>query len=275
MFDYGVKASKKGGKKSDGKGDGGNGSVTPLSLSTQAGGGGGGGVGGAGGVQGVRYQRECGVIQYDHFFEHTGSPIRIKILLPNRSFYPLDTSQLSGAVIKQHKAESKEGHSTANQQSVNPLQHAQEDDDDEAAVAAPTAPASPTSAATAAAAAAAAASPASPPSTPSHLRMKLATDVDEYEYQTVGQHVEVFENLRPVWHDGMNAYVLHFDNHRVREKSVKNFKLVRVNDGEKKTVLQFGRVMDRNVFVMDFAWPLSAFQAFSICLSSIDPKIAV
>jgi len=56
----------------------------------------------------------------------------------------------------------------------------------------------------------------------------------------------------------------------------KNFKLVRVNDTEeKKTVLQFGRVLDRNVFVMDFAWPLSAFQAFSICLSSIDPKIAV
>lgn len=39
--------------------------------------------------------------------------------------------------------------------------------------------------------------------------------------------VDTYENLRPVWHDGMNAYVLHFefDQHRVREKSVKFKKL--------------------------------------------------
>jgi len=89
------------------------------------------------------------------------------------------------------------------------------------------------------------------------------------------QSVDSYENLRPVWHDGMNAYVLHFDNHRVREKSVKNFKLVRSDDGTQRTVLQFGRVLDRNLFVMDFGFPLSALQAFAICLSSIDPKLAV
>ena len=274
MLDYGVKASKKGGKKSEGKGEGGNGSVTPLSLSAQQG-----GVLGAA----AKYQRECGVIQYDHFFEHTGSPIRIKILLPNRSFYPLDSSQVSGAVMKQHKAESKEGQNAGNQSSVNPLHTPQpmDDDEDDDVAAAGGAAAAATVAATAPASPASSTHPSSSPTSASpstsHLRMKLGAgpDVDEYEFQTVGQHVEVFENLRPVWHDGMNAYVLHFDNHRVREKSVKNFKLVRVNDGEKKTVLQFGRVMDRNVFVMDFAWPLSAFQAFALCLSSIDPKIAV
>jgi len=42
-----------------------------------------------------------------------------------------------------------------------------------------------------------------------------------------------------------------------------------------KTVLQFGRVLDRNVFVMDYAYPLSPLAAFAICLSSIDPKLAV
>ena len=260
MFDCGVKQSKKAGKKADGNGQGaGNGSVTPLTPLSQQ--------GAAGGAS--KYQRECGVIQYDHFFEHTGSPIRIKILLPNRSFYPLESSALSGAVMKQYRAESKEGSasgsaassqgnsvSTANNNAL-----LDDDDDDLGGAAAPATTPTSTSASSAAA-------------TPS-VRAKAGQDVDEYVFQTVGQHVEVFENLRPVWHDGMNAYVLHFDNHRVREKSVKNFKLVRVNDGDKKTVLQFGRVMDRNVFVMDFAWPLSAFQAFAICLSSIDPKIAV
>jgi len=94
--------------------------------------------------------------------------------------------------------------------------------------------------------------------------------------------IESYENLRPVWHDAMQAYVLHFDHHRVREKSVKNFKLVRkvpdpANPGStiQQTVLQFGRVHDRSVFVMDYAYPLSCVTAFAICLSSIDPKLAV
>ena len=284
MFDYGVKASKKAGasKKAD-KTDSGNGSVTPLSplSSPLVGGavpvlGGGGSVSNMGGGQ--RYQRESGVIQYDHFFEHTGSPIRIKIMLPNRSFYPLEQSQVSGAILRQFKAETKDSQQAANtssqpQQSVAGAQPQLADEEDDEFTPPPTAA---TQSTTSASASASASTVSSPPPSPSHspLRPK-ATEPDEYDYQTVGQHVEVFENLRPVWHDGMNAYVLHFDNHRVREKSVKNFKLVRMNDPEKRTVLQFGRVMDRNVFVMDYAWPLSAAQAFAICLSSIDPKIAV
>ena len=282
MFDFGVKAgSKRGpGKRAD-KIDGGNGSVTPLSPLTPP------LVGGtvpslssASGVSsgvgaGQRYQRESGVIQYDHFFEHTGSPIRIKIMLPNRSFYPIEQSQLSGSILRQYKAESKDTQQTGNssfqtQQSMAGAQPPLADEDDEFTPP----PNEATQSSSSASASASAFS--SPPPSPSHspLRPK-SNEPDEYDYQTVGQHVEVFENLRPVWHDGMNAYVLHFDNHRVREKSVKNFKLVRVNDPEKRTVLQFGRVMDRNVFVMDFAWPLSPAQAFAICLSSIDPKIAV
>ena len=98
---------------------------------------------------------------------------------------------------------------------------------------------------------------------------------EEFEFETPNQQIECYENLRPIWHDGMNAYTLHFDNRRVREKSVKNFKLVRSNDAEKYTILQFGRVVDRNVFIMDFRYPLSPLQAFQICLSSIDPKLAV
>ena len=276
MYDYGVKAGKRSGKKSDKGGEGGgNGSVTPLNAGSAA--------GSAGSA--VKYLRECGVIQYDHFFEHTGSPIRIKILLPNRSFYPLDCSAISGGIIRQYKAEAKDGNAASAAVSAGTAQAGaagggsanvssnvalvDDLDDDEAnhgaasAAPLPSAPSTPSSS-----------SSSSGPGPAVRSRLPHH-DVDEYEYQTPHQHIEVFENLRPVWHDGMNAYVLHFDNHRVREKSVKNFKLVRNNDDGKKTVLQFGRVMDRNVFVMDFAWPLSAFQAFAICLSSIDPKIAV
>jgi len=37
--------------------------------------------------------------------------------------------------------------------------------------------------------------------------------------------------------------------------------------------MQFGRV-NENTFHMDFQWPMSPMQAFAICLSSFDSKIA-
>ena len=40
-----------------------------------------------------------------------------------------------------------------------------------------------------------------------------------------------------------------------------------------ETVLQFGRVA-KNKFTMDYQYPLSAVQAFAICLSSLDGKLA-
>jgi hypothetical protein len=93
--------------------------------------------------------------------------------------------------------------------------------------------------------------------------------------ETCEQPIECYENLRPVWHDAINAYVLHFDNHRIREKSIKNFKLIRTNDSECRAVLQLGRVPDRNVFVMDYAYPVTTLQAFQIALAAIDPKLGV
>ena len=38
-------------------------------------------------------------------------------------------------------------------------------------------------------------------------------------------------------------------------------------------VLQFGRV-GKDLFTMDYQWPLSPLQAFAICLSSFDYKLA-
>ncbi|CAL2276207.1 unnamed protein product [Prunus armeniaca] len=39
-----------------------------------------------------------------------------------------------------------------------------------------------------------------------------------------------------------------------------------------KIILQFGKV-GKDMFTMDFRYPLSAFQAFAICLSSFDTKL--
>lgn len=59
---------------------------------------------------------------------------------------------------------------------------------------------------------------------------------------------------------------------RVTQASVKNFQLVSAEDQE-TVLLQFGRC-GKDMFTMDFAWPLCALQAFAVCLSSFDRKLA-
>ena len=56
--------------------------------------------------------------------------------------------------------------------------------------------------------------------------------------------------------------------------SVKNFQLVAADDTEGPVLLQFGRTA-RDEFTMDVAHPLSLRQAFAICLSSFDSKLAI
>jgi hypothetical protein len=66
---------------------------------------------------------------------------------------------------------------------------------------------------------------------------------------------------------------------RVTVASVKNFQLVASEDSgsgnqeNDKVILQFGKV-GKDLFTMDYRYPISAFQAFAICLSSFDTKIA-
>lgn len=81
----------------------------------------------------------------------------------------------------------------------------------------------------------------------------------------------VMGNKPPRWNDELNAYCLNF-NGRVTEASVKNFQLVS-DDNHNHVILQFGKV-GKNTFTMDYQWPISAFQAFSICISSFDNKLA-
>jgi len=78
-------------------------------------------------------------------------------------------------------------------------------------------------------------------------------------------------NKPPNWSDEVGAYVLNF-NGRVTMASVKNFQLVSPDDLE-TVVVQFGRV-GKDLFTLDFRFPLSPLQAFGIALSSFDYKIA-
>ncbi|XVF74885.1 hypothetical protein PTKIN_Ptkin13bG0146600 [Pterospermum kingtungense] len=55
------------------------------------------------------------------------------------------------------------------------------------------------------------------------------------------------------------------------QSSVKNFQLTSEENG-RQTILQLGRV-DGYKYVIDFRYPLTGYQAFCICLASIDSKL--
>lgn len=90
----------------------------------------------------------------------------------------------------------------------------------------------------------------------------------------------VLRNKAPRWHENLQCWCLNFHG-RVTVASVKNFQLVAAPHpdqaggvGDDETVLlQFGKVGD-DMFTMDYRQPLSAFQAFAICLTSFGTKFA-
>ncbi|KAL2506714.1 Tubby-like F-box protein 3 [Abeliophyllum distichum] len=88
----------------------------------------------------------------------------------------------------------------------------------------------------------------------------------------------VLRNKAPRWHEQLQCWCLNFHG-RVTVASVKNFQLVAspesgtVGAEQGKVILQFGKV-GKDVFTMDYHYPISAFQAFAISLSSFDTKIA-
>jgi len=84
------------------------------------------------------------------------------------------------------------------------------------------------------------------------------------------QLIESFTNKSPKWNDTIGAYVLNF-NKRVTEASVKNFQLVNSTDPD-TVYLQFGKV-GKDVFNIDFRYPISPFQAFAICLTAFEYKL--
>ncbi|KAJ3695746.1 hypothetical protein LUZ60_001123 [Juncus effusus] len=82
----------------------------------------------------------------------------------------------------------------------------------------------------------------------------------------------VLKNKAPRWHEHLQCWCLNFHG-RVTVASVKNFQLVSTEGDEETVLLQFGKVGD-DMFTMDFRHPLSAFQAFAICLTSFGTKFA-
>lgn len=90
----------------------------------------------------------------------------------------------------------------------------------------------------------------------------------------------MLKNKAPRWHEQLQCWCLNFRG-RVTVASVKNFQLVAAVDPshqvslaeQEKVILQFGKI-GKDIFTMDYRYPLSAFQAFAICLTSFDNKPA-
>ncbi|KAH9309318.1 hypothetical protein KI387_037229 [Taxus chinensis] len=90
----------------------------------------------------------------------------------------------------------------------------------------------------------------------------------------------ILKNKAPRWHEQLQCWCLNFHG-RVTVASVKNFQLVAAVDPSRPgaqvdqdvVLLQFGKV-GKDMFTMDYRQPLSAFQAFAICLTSFGTKIA-
>ncbi|KAK6267772.1 hypothetical protein QUC31_011932 [Theobroma cacao] len=96
----------------------------------------------------------------------------------------------------------------------------------------------------------------------------------------------ILKNKPPRWHEQLQCWCLNFRG-RVTVASVKNFQLIAATQPAAgaptpsqpappdidKIILQFGKV-GKDMFTMDYRYPLSAFQAFAIYLSSFDTKLA-
>lgn len=111
----------------------------------------------------------------------------------------------------------------------------------------------------------------------------------EFSASMVGKEAPlVLKNKAPRWHEQLQCWCLNFRG-RVTVASVKNFQLIASIESPEqaaagpsqavggsepdKILLQFGKI-GKDIFTMDYRYPLSAFQAFGICLSSFDTKLA-
>ncbi|XP_047341669.1 tubby-like F-box protein 8 [Impatiens glandulifera] len=117
---------------------------------------------------------------------------------------------------------------------------------------------------------------------------RFSSDVGSHSHEPVEAKSRplVLRNKPPRWHEQLQCWCLNFRG-RVTVASVKNFQLIAAaaqptaavvvppggRSDHDKIILQFGKV-GKDMFTMDYRYPLSAFQAFAICLSSFDTKLA-
>ncbi|KAL6273959.1 hypothetical protein ACE6H2_024651 [Prunus campanulata] len=105
-----------------------------------------------------------------------------------------------------------------------------------------------------------------------------STNLSEPHVQ--GAEPLVLKNKSPRWHEQLQCWCLNFRG-RVTVASVKNFQLVAAvvpshnvsAEEQERVILQFGKI-GKDIFTVDYRYPLSCFQAFAICLSSFDTKPA-
>lgn len=101
------------------------------------------------------------------------------------------------------------------------------------------------------------------------------------EGESVVKEPLLLKNKSPRWHEQLQCWCLNFKG-RVTVASVKNFQLVAAaaeagknmnipEEEQERVILQFGKI-GKDIFTMDYRYPISAFQAFAICLSSFDTK---
>lgn len=116
---------------------------------------------------------------------------------------------------------------------------------------------------------------------PSFPFLRSKSNADSLLSEPLGSQKDgmlVLRNKTPRWHEQLQCWCLNFHG-RVTIASVKNFQLVASPENDtptpehEKIILQFGKV-GKDLFTMDYRYPVSAFQAFAICLSSFDTKIA-
>jgi hypothetical protein len=113
--------------------------------------------------------------------------------------------------------------------------------------------------------------PSQPPGPHEETNQDLEVDRDVYiPPEDFG--LMPLQNRPPWWNVELGSFVLNFGG-RVSVASVKNFQLCDRNDHD-KILLQFGRIQGRHSFTMDFQHPLTAVQAFSIAISSLQSKIS-
>ena len=91
-------------------------------------------------------------------------------------------------------------------------------------------------------------------------------------------------NKAPLWNEGSQVYQLDFGG-RVTQESAKNFQIefsgkqvgvMFTTTGQIlifcSKVMQFGRI-DENAYTLDFQYPLTALQAFSVALANVTQRL--
>ncbi|XP_020226763.1 tubby-like F-box protein 3 isoform X1 [Cajanus cajan] len=107
--------------------------------------------------------------------------------------------------------------------------------------------------------------------------IRLENSVSEHQ-SNKKDDVLVLRNKPARWHEQLQCWCLNFHG-RVTVASVKNFQLAAFPENghagpqEDEVILQFGKV-GKDLFTMDYRYPISAFQAFAICLSSFATTVA-